>query len=154
MAGEDQEASTGWNGEAWMSSDDTAANLVELNEVRSFSVKDGELERVPTTTLKTPNRRPTSTPGLMGDGEAQITLNTRRGSDTYIAIKAAKAAGDDRFFRFNYPELGELVWTDDVIGYVSDIDEGTVDPESNMEMTVTIALNDVVSSAAYAAPGG
>lgn len=152
MAGETQEASTGWNGEAWMSSDDTAANLEELNEVKSFGVKDGEMERVPTTTLKTPNRRPTTTPGLMGDGEATITLNTRRGSDTYIALKAAKAAGDERYFRFNYPELGVLVWTDNVIGYVSDIDEGTVEPDSNMEMTVTIAINDIVSSAAYVEP--
>lgn len=149
---ETQEASTGWNGEAWMSSDDTAGNLEELVEVRSFSVKDGELERVPTTTLKTPNRRPTSTPGLMGDGEAQITLNARRGSDTYLALKAAKADGEERYFRFNYPELGTLVWTDNVIGYVSDIDEGTIEPDGNMEMTVTVALNDVVSSAAYVAP--
>lgn len=149
---ETQEASTGWNGEAWMSSDDTVANLVELMEVKSFSVKDGTLERVDTTTLKTPNRRTTTTPGLRSDGEAQIVLNTRYGSDTYLALKAAKDAGDERYFRFNYPELGVLVWTDDVLGYVSDVDEGDVAVDSVMEMTVTIALNDVVASTAYTAP--
>lgn len=149
---ETQEASTGWNGEAWMSTDETVGNLAELMEVKSFSVRDGTLERVPTTTLKTPNRRTTTTPGLRADGECTIVLNTRYGSDTYVALKAAKADGEDRYFRFNYPELGVLVWTDDVIGYVADIDEGEVSVESVMEMTVTVALNDVVASAAYVAP--
>lgn len=149
---ETQEASTGWNGEAWMSTDATVGNLVELNEVTSFAVKDGTLERVPTTTLKTPNRRTTTTPGLRSDGEATITLNTRYGSDTYLALKAAKDDGEDRYFRFNYPELGVLVWTDDVVGYVSDVDEGEVSVDSVMQMTVTVALNNVVASAAYVAP--
>lgn len=149
---ETQEASTGWNGEAWMSSDETAANLEELLEVKSFSVKDGSLERVPTTTLKTPNRRTTTTPGLRTDGEATITLNARRGSDTYLALKAAKDDGEDRYFRFNYPELGVLVWSDDVIGYVSDIDEGEVAVDEVMTMTVTVAINDIAASAAYVAP--
>lgn len=150
---ETQEASTGWGGEVWMSSDDTAANLAELLEVRSFSPpSDGALERVDTTTLKTPGRRRTTTPGLRADGEAQITLNARRGSDTFTALKAAKSDGAERYFRFNFPELGVLVWSDDVIGYVSDVDEGEVTPDGNMEMTVTVAVNEVVASADYVAP--
>src|SRR5688500_15921834 len=105
---ETQEASTGWNGEVWLSTDATEANLEELNEVRSFSKGSPSAERVETTTLKTPNRRRTFTKGLIDNGEASIVVNARRGSDTHILLKAALEGGE-RFIRFNYPELGVLV---------------------------------------------
>ena len=149
---ETQEASTGWNGEVWLSSDDTAANLAELEEVRSFTPGSPTAERVETTTLKSPNRRRTYTKGMIDSGEAQIVVNARRGSDTYTALKAALEEGGDRYIRFNYPELGELVWTDDVLGEVTGIDEGEVAPDSNMEMTITVSVNSVVASSAYVAP--
>ena len=149
---ETQEASTGWNGEVWLSSDDTVANLVELEEVRSFTPDSPTAERVETTTLKSPNRRRTYTKGMIDSGEAQIVVNARRGSDTYTALKAALEEGGDRYIRFNYPELGELVWTDDVLGEVTGIDEGEVAPDSNMEMTITVSVNSVVASAAYVEP--
>lgn len=149
---EDQEASTGWNGEVWLSSDDTAANLTELMEVRSFTPGSPTAERVETTTLKTPNRRRTYTKGMIDSGEAEIVVNARRGSDTYAALKAALEDGGDRYIRFNYPELGTLVWTDDILGEITGIDEGEVSPDSNMEMTVTVSVNSVVASAAYVAP--
>ncbi|MBB3034056.1 phage tail tube protein [Alteriqipengyuania lutimaris] len=149
---ETQEASTGWNGEVWMSSDDTAANLTELSEVRSFTPGSPTAERVETTTLKSPNRRRQYTKGMIDSGEAEIVINARRGSDTYIALKAALEDGGDRFIRFNYPELGVLVWTDDVLGEVTSIDEGEVAPDSNMEMTITVSVNAVVASAAYVEP--
>lgn len=149
---EDQEASTGWNGEVWLSSDDTAANLSELEEVRSFTPGSPAAERVETTTLKSPNRRRTYTKGMIDSGEAQVVVNARRGSDTYTALKSALEDGGDRYVRFNYPELGVLVWTDNVLGEVTGIDEGEVAPDSNMEMTITISVNEVISSAAYTPP--
>lgn len=149
---ETQEASTGWNGEVWLSSDATEANLEELQDVRSFTPGSPSVERVEKTTLKTPNRRRTYTKGLIDSGEAQVVVNARRGSDTYLALKNALENGGDRYIRFNYPELGVLVWQDDVMGEVTGIDEGEVSPDSNMEMTITISINDVVSSAAYVAP--
>lgn len=149
---ETQEASTGWNGEVWLSSDDTVGNLVELAEVRSFTPGSPTAERVETTTLKSPNRRRTYTKGMIDSGEAEIVVNARRGSDTYTRLKAALEDGGDRYIRFNYPELGVLVWTDDVLGEITSIDEGEVAPDSNMEMTVTVAVNSVVASAAYQAP--
>ena len=149
---ETQEASTGWNGEVWLSTDATAANLAELSEVRSFTPGSPSAERVETTTLKAANRRRKYTQGMIDSGEASIVVNARRGSDTYVLLKAALNAGDERYVRFNYPELGELVWTDDVLGVVTGIDEGEVAPDANMEMTVTIAINSVASSAAYVEP--
>ena len=149
---ETQEASTGWGGEVWISTDETVGNLAELMEVRSFTPGSSTVERVETTSLKTPNRRRTFTKGLIDSGEATIVLNARRGSDTYTLLKAAQTAAGERYVRFNYPELGVLVWTDDVMGEVTNIDEGEVTPDGNMEMTVTIALGEVVASAAYVEP--
>ena len=150
---EDQEASTGWNGEVWISPDGTVANLAELVDVRSFTPGNPSAERVETTTLKTPNRRRTYTKGLIDSGEASIVLNARRGSDTYTLLKAALNGAGERYIRFNYPELGELVWTDDVMGEVTGVDEGEVTPDGNMEITVTVAIGEIVASAAYVAPG-
>lgn len=149
---ETQVASTGWGGEVWLSSDETVANLEELVEVRSFTPGNPSTERVETTTLKSPNRRRTYTTGMVEAGEASIVLNARRGSDTYALLKAALVAGDERYVRFNYPELGTLVWTDDVMGIVTGIDEGEVTPDGNMELTVSITLNEEVASGAYVEP--
>lgn len=149
---ETQVPSTGWNGEAWLSTDETAGNLDELQEVRSFTPGSPTSERVETTNLKASGRRRKYTTGMIDSGEAQIVVNARRGSDTYALLKAAHAAGDERYVRFNYPELGTLVWQDNVLGVVTAIDEGEVAPDSNMEITVTIAINSVVSSIAYVAP--
>jgi hypothetical protein len=149
---ETQVPSTGWGGEVWVSSDDTAANLEELVEVRSFTPGNPSAERVETTSLKTPNRRRTYTKGLIDSGEATVVLNARRGSDTYVLLKAALNEAGERYVRFNYPELGTLVWTDDVMGEITGVDEGEVAPDGNMEITVTIAVGEVVASAAYVEP--
>lgn len=149
---ETQIASTGWNGEVWLSTDETAANLDELQQVRSFTTGNPTTERVETTHLKAPGRRRQYTTGMIDSGEASIVINARRGSDTYARLKAALTAGDERYVRFNYPELGVLAWQDNVLGVVTAIDEGEVSADSNMEITVTITLNSVISSIAYVAP--
>lgn len=149
---ETQEASTGWGGEVWISTDTTTANLEELVEVRSFTPGNPTSERVETTTLKAAGRRRTFTKGLIDSGEASVVLNARRGSDTFALIKAALLDSGDRLIRFNYPELGVLTWTDDVLGEVTSVDEGDVTPDGNMEITVTISLGEVVDSGSYVAP--
>ncbi len=149
---ETQEASTGWNGEVWLSTDETEANLAELVEVRMFTTGNPTAERVETTHLKVANRRRTYTAGMIDTGEASITLNARRGSDTYTLLKAALNGGEERYVRFNYPEIGVLVWTQDLLGVVTAIDEGEVSADGNMELTVTVSLNEVVADAAYVAP--
>lgn len=149
---ETQEASTGWNSEAWLSSDDTVGNLDELVQVVSFNVGSPSTDRVETTHLKSPNRRRQYTTGMIDSGEASITLNMRRGSDTDIALQDALDTGDERYVRFNYAELGTLTWTDDVMGVVTGYDKGDVTADGKMEATVTIAINSVVASAAYVTP--
>ena len=146
---ETQEASTGWNSEVWMSSDDTVTNLEELVQVVSFNTGSPTTDRVETTHLKSPNRRRQYTSGMIDSGEASIVLNMRRGSDTDIAIQDALDAGDERYIRFNYAELGVLTWTDDIKGVVTGYDKGDVTADGKMEATVSVALNSVVASAAY-----
>ena len=142
---------TGGNGEVWVSTDDTEANLAELVGVRSFTPGNATAERVETTTLKSPGRRRTYTKGMIDSGEAQVVLNARRGSATYTLLKAA-LSDSERYVRFNYPEEGTLVWTDDVKGDITSLDEGEVTPDGNMEITVTISINSVEASAAYVEP--
>lgn len=149
---ETQKPSSGWGGEVWISTDDTAANLAELVEVRSFTPGNPTAERIETTHLKVANRRRTYTPGMIDSGEATIVINARRGSDTYTLVKAALNAGDERYVRFNFPEEGTLVWTQDVLGQVLSIDEGEVSPDGNMEMTINVSLNEVVADVTYTAP--
>lgn len=149
---ETQEASTGWGSEVWMSTDNTAANLDQLVEVVSFTAGTASADRVETTHLKSPGRRRQYTVGMIDSGEAEIVINMRRGSDTYVAIKAALVAGTERYFRFNYAELGVLTWQDNVFGVVTGFDEGEVSADGKMEATMTVALNDVISSIAYVAP--
>lgn len=132
-----------------MSTDGTEGNLLELVDVRSFTPGNPTAERVETTTLKTPNRRRTYTKGLIDSGEATIVLNARRGSDTYLALMAALNEAGERYIRFNFPELGELVWTQDVMGEVTAVDSGEVSPDGNMELTVSIALGEVIADEAY-----
>lgn len=146
---ETQEATTGWNSEVWLSADDTVGNLAELVEVVSFSTGSTSADRVETTHLKSANRRRTYTTGMIDSGDASITLNMRRGSDTDVALQDALDGGDERYIRFNYAELGALTWTDDIMGVVTGYDKGEVTADGKMEATVTIALNEVVASAAY-----
>lgn len=146
---ETQKPSTGWGGEVWLSTDGTEGNLQELVDVRSFTPGNPTAERVETTTLKTPNRRRTYTKGLIDSGEATIVLNARRGSDTYVLLMAALNEAGERYIRFNFPELGELVWTQDVMGEITAVDPGEVNPDGNMEITVSIALGEVVADEAY-----
>lgn len=147
---ETQAASTGWGGEVWVSTDNTEGNLTELVEVRSFTPGNPTSERVETTTLKTPNRRKTYTKGMIDSGEATVVLNARRGSDTYLLLMDALNEAGERYIRFNFPELGTLVWTQDVMGEITSIDSGEVSPDGNQELTVTISLNEVIADEAYA----
>lgn len=147
-----QKASTGFNGEAHLSTDDTAANLYELVEVVSFSLPSDTGERVETTHLKSPGRRRQYTSGMIDPGEIEITLNFRPGSDTDDAIETALSAGDERYLRLVVPELGVPAWQYDLRGVVLTYDKGTVEADGKMEATVTFAINEIVANEAYAAP--
>lgn len=149
---ETQKPSTGWNGEVWLSTDDTTANLEELVQVVSFSLPSDTVERVQTTHLKSPGRRHEYTSGMIDGGEVEVVLNFRPGSDTDELIEAALAEGDPRAVRFNVPELGVLTrsytTTVQVLGY----DKGSIEVDGKMEATVTLAISGAVTRAPYTPP--
>lgn len=149
---EDTEASTGYAGEVWLSTDDTTANLAELVQVVSFSLPSDTSERVETTHLKSPNRRREYTSGMIDGGELEVTLNFRPGTDTDLLIEAALAAGDERAARFNVPELGVPAYTYDTTVVVTGYDKGSVEADGKMEATVTMAVSGAITGAAYVAP--
>lgn len=149
---EDTEASTGYAGEVWLSTDDTVANLTELVQVVSFSLPSDTAERVETTHLKSPNRRREYTTGMIDPGELEVTLNFRPGTDTDLLIEAALTAGTLRAARFNIPELGVLTYTYDTTVNVLGYDKGEVTADGKMEATVTFAVSGAVTASAYVAP--
>lgn len=149
---ETQEASIGWGGEVFLSTDATVGNLEELVQVVSFGLPSDEVDRVETTHLKSPNRRREYTSGLVDGGEAEIVLNFRPGSDTDQAIEDAFIAGDERAIRFNVPELGEPAWSYTTTAIVTGYDRGTVTAGDKMEATVTVTLSGAITSAAYVEP--
>ncbi len=149
---ETQRASTGFNGEVWISTNATAANLEELVQVVSYSLPSDTGERVEITHLKSPGRRREYTSGMTDPGEVEIVLNFRPGSDTDLLIEAARAAGDDRYVRLGVPELGVLTRQYDFLGTVLTYDKGSVEPDGKMEATVTIAINGAVTTGAWTEP--
>lgn len=147
---ETAEASVGYMGEVHLSTDDTELNLYELVQVVSFSLPSDTGERVETTHLKSPNRRRQYTSGMIDGGELEVVLNFRPGSDTDQAVEDALAAGDERYARFVVPELGVPAWMYDTKVVVTGYDKGTVSADGKMEATVTMAISDAVTGAAYA----
>jgi hypothetical protein len=149
---ETAEASIGWGGEVFLSTDTTTGNLVELVQVVSFGLPQDQTDRVETTHLKSPNRRREYTSGLIDGGEVSVVLNFRPGSDTDQALEDAQIAGDERAVRFNVPQLGVPAWTYDTTAVVTGYDRGEVTADGKMEATVTLAISGAVTSAAYVEP--
>lgn len=147
-----QDPSIGWNGEFWLSTDDTNANLDAMVQVVSFGLPQDQTDRVESTHLKSPNRRREYIAGLVDGGEVQVVLNFRPGSDTDQAIEDAHIAGDERAVRFNVPIAGVLTWSYTSKAIVTGYDRGTVSPGEKMEATVTLAITGAMTSAAYVAP--
>lgn len=142
---ETQVASTGYNGEVHLSTDDTTLNLAELVQVVSFSLPSDTAERVETTHLKSAGRRREYTQGMIDGGEVQVTLNFRPNSDTDQAVEDALAAGDARAARFVIPELGTAVYQYDTTVIVTGYDKGEVTADGKMEAVVTMSVTGTVT---------
>lgn len=146
---ETQEASIGWGGEVWLSTDATLGNIDELVQVVSFGIPQDEVERVETTHLKSPNRRREYTAGLVDGGEVEVVLNFRPGSDTDQLLEDALTAGDERAVKFVVPHLGTAAWDYTTTVIITGYDRGTVAAGDKMEATVTMAISGAVTSAAH-----
>lgn len=98
------EARIGWGGELWLSTDNTEANLVELDEVRDVGFPQDEADEHEVTHLKSPGRRKEFIQGLIDGGEMTATFNYAPGGTTDLALTDAKNTGTTRKIRIVIPD--------------------------------------------------
>lgn len=135
------DATIGWGGEFWLSSDNTTGNLVEMVEVVSFGLPNDQADEVDVTHLKSPDRRKEYILGLKDGGEVQVSLNYVPGSATDIAIRDAKDGQDVRAVRFIVPDQsGDPAWQIDAFALVRGYERGPVAAGDKVAATITLRI--------------
>lgn len=130
-------AKTGWGGEFHF--DDNADVLTEWVEVKSFTLPNGETEKLDATHLKSPNRRREYISGMIDDGDLEVVLNYVPGSTTDLNIMQAFTEGDTRDYKAVVPRA-TTDWEITGTGFISGVDRGEITPDGVMEVTVTLTL--------------
>src|ERR1044072_374292 len=90
------EARIGWGGKFYLSTDNTEANLFQLQEVREVGFPSDETDEVEATQLLSPGRRKEFIAGLIDGGEFNATFNYVPGGATDLALTDAKDLGTTR----------------------------------------------------------
>lgn len=130
-------ARSGWGGEFHF--DNNSDVLTEWSEVKSFTLPNGETEKLDATHLKSPNRRREFVSGMIDDGDLTIVLNYVPGSQTDLDIMQAFTEGDTRDYMAVVPRA-TTDWEITGTGFVSGVDRGEITPDGVMEVTVTLTL--------------
>lgn len=150
MAGENQEATDGYNGEVWLHN---GAALYELQQVKSFGIPTpGERERAEVTHLKSPGRRREYIETFFADSEFEVVLNTRLLSDTDTLIDAAQNVGNEREMLLVFPQNGVPYAQVALTAKCTAYDRGTVENGEPMEATATFMIVTIGSITAYVEP--
>ena len=145
---DDQLAGTGWGGEFHLGTTATPATLVELLQVKSFTLPQDEVDEVDITHLKSPGRRREYAPGMIDGGEFEVVLNFRAGSDTDQLIADELASGSTLGFKAVIPERGVAAWEIEGECIVKGYDRGEVNAEDAMEATVTLRISGALTESA------
>jgi hypothetical protein len=130
-------AKTGWGGEFHF--DNNSNVLTEWVEVKSFTLPNGETEKIDATHLKSPNRRREFISGMIDDGDLTVVLNYVPGSQTDVDIMQAFTEGDTRDYMAVVPRA-TTDWEITGTGFISGVDRGEITPDGVMEVTVTVTL--------------
>lgn len=130
-------AKTGWGGEFHF--DNNSNVLTEWVEVKSFTLPNGETEKIDATHLKSPNRRREFISGMIDDGDLTVVLNYVPGSQTDVDIMQAFTEGDTRDYMAVVPRA-TTDWEITGTGFISGVDRGEITPDGVMEATVTLTL--------------
>jgi hypothetical protein len=137
-------AKTGWGGEFHF--DDNSDVLTEWVEVVSFTLPNGETEKIDATHLKSPNRRREFIPGMIDDGDLTVVLNYVPGSATDLLIMQAYTEGDTRDYMAVVPRA-TTDWEVTGDGFISGVDRGEITADGKMEVTVTVTCVGAPSEA-------
>lgn len=144
---DNQLAGTGHRGQFWLSTDETRAAAVRMNQVTGFGIPKTLRDFVETTHLDSDAKE--YAPTLPDSDEIEITLNYRPGSDTDTALQAASEDADPRMIILAVPIRGVLTREFSFLGYVTYTPSDDVNVEDVMESTVTVRITGAVTAAAY-----
>ena len=136
------EARIGWNGELYLSTDATEANLVELSEIRSVNFPQIETDEHEVTTLKSPDRFKEFISGLKDGGEFTVTFNYVPGAATDLALTAA-LGGTRRKTRIVVPDDTEAAapdWNWTFLSFVKRYAPDSMEPNAPITATATFRV--------------
>jgi hypothetical protein len=147
---DDQLAGTGHRGQVWLSTDQTAANLERINQVKSFSIPRKLREFLETTHLDSDAKE--YAPALPDFDEFDIVTNYRPGSDTDLALQDAADDDDPRLMRLMVPVRGVLTRQISFLCYLTYAPADEVEAQTIMESTATVRVTGGITIEPYAAP--
>lgn len=145
------EARIGWGGEIQVSSSSSAAGLVEIGEVRSFTMGSDEADEHEVTHLKSPGRRKEFIAGMIDGGEMTIQINYVPGSASDLLLTDALDTGTTRAIRAIIPDddgLGTAAWQHTTSGFVKRYAPDEVQPNAPITASVTLRITGDRSQAA------
>lgn len=147
-------ARIGWGGKLYLSTDNTEANLVQLQEVRSVGFPQDETDEHEVTHLLSADRRKEYIQGLIDGGEFTASFNYDPGSATDLALTNAKELGTTRKIRIVVPDesgTGAADWNFTLSAFVKKYAPETMEPNSPITATATFRITGAVDQGAGAA---
>ena len=148
------EARIGWGGKLYLSTDNTEANLVQLQEVRSCGFPQDETDEHEVTHLLSDGRRKEYIQGLIDGGEFTATFNFVPGGTTDLALTDAKSTGTTRKVRVEVPDnsgTGTIDWNFTFSAFVKKYSPDTMEPNAPITATATFRITGDVEQGAGAA---
>ena len=137
------EARIGWGAELQIGTSSSVASLVELGEVREFSMPADEADEHEVTHLKSPDRRKEFIAGLIDGGEMTVTLNYVPGGATDLLLTDAAETGTTRAIRVIIPDndgLGTAAWQHTTSGFVKRYAPDNVGANAPLTATAVIRV--------------
>jgi hypothetical protein len=146
-------ARIGWGGKLYLSTNNTEAGLVQLQEVRSCGFPQDTTDEVEVTHLLSPNRRKEYIQGLIDGGEFNATFNYDPGSATDLALTNAKELGTVRKVRVEVPDesgTGSIDWNFTFSAFVKKYSPDSMEPNAAIQATATFRITGDVEQGAGA----
>jgi hypothetical protein len=148
------EARIGWGGKLFLSTDNTEANLFQLEEVRSTGFPQDTTDEHEVTHLLSANRRKEYIQGLVDGGEFTATFNYDPGSATDLALEDAKSTGTTRKCRIEIPDTsgtGTIDWNFTFSCFIKKYAPDNMEPNTPITATATFRITGDVEQGTGAA---
>lgn len=145
------EARIGWNAEVQIGLTADVASLVEIGEVRSFSMPTDERDEHEVTHLKSPDQAKEFIAGLKDRGEMTVQINYVPGSTSDILLTAAADTPTVRAIRVIIPDndgAGTAAWQHTMSGFVKRYAPDNVEPNAPITASLTLRMTGARSQAA------